>query len=154
MMVLALTAACGSPGGAGGLACLDIGMPVGIGLDISAPAAATIASARMEACWAGTCTARPVELSPSTGPVGTGCAGSGLSGMCSAQTAPTGGKSGFADFPGLPATPIRVTVTFDGGRARSLDVTPSFSRPGGPGCESLGPQAHLVVGADLELIAR
>jgi hypothetical protein len=129
-------------------------MPVGVGLDIPAPVASKISSATMEVCWAGNCVARQVELHPSSGPGETGCAGGSPTSVCSAQMTATGGKNGFADIPGLPATPVRVTVTFDDGRAHPVDVTPKFSSSGGPGCASLGPQAQLVVGADGEVLAR
>jgi hypothetical protein len=61
---------------------------------------------------------------------------------------PTGGKHGFAELPGLPASPVRVTLTLDGGRPQTLEVRPAFLYPNGPNCGGGGPQAQLIVGPD------
>jgi hypothetical protein len=146
---LAAATACGSPAGsAGSLACTEIGTLIGIGIDLSPLVAARVDGATLVACWAGNCTTRTVKLYPTSGAGTTRCTGDKPSDSCSALQTPTGGKQGFADLPGLPASPVRITLTFDDGRAQTLDVTPKLSYPNGPDCGGGGPQAQVVVAAD------
>jgi hypothetical protein len=146
---LAAATACGSPAGsAGPLACTAIGTPVGIGIDLSPPVAARVVGVTLVACWAGNCTTRTVELNPTSSAGTTICTGENPSDSCSAPQTPTGGKQGFADLPGLPASPVRITLTLDGGRAQTLDITPKVSYPNGPHCGGGGPQVQLIVAAD------
>jgi hypothetical protein len=118
---------------------------VGVGIDLSPGIAAKVSGATLLACWAGGCTTRKVELEPSTATGPTTCTGDKPSNVCSASMTPTGGKHGFADLPGLPAAPVRVTVTLSGFPEQTLDVTPTMSYPNGPDCGPGGPQARLVV---------
>jgi len=149
--VLVVAVSCGRPAGAPGEpACPAIGTPVGVSLTIPPEAVAGISVAKLEACWNGQCVTRDVDLQPATAPAQTTCDGT----ACSAQMTSTGGLHGFADVPGLPAQPVRVTVVFDDGKPHSVEVTPSFTQPGGPGCEPAGPQAQLVVAPDHKLLAR
>jgi hypothetical protein len=145
-LLLVAATACGSPAGSAGLpACTNIGTPLGVGIDLQPAIAAKVSGATLVACWAGDCTTRKVELYPSTAAGPTSCTGDKQSDACSAQMTPTGGKHGFADLPGLPAAPVRGTVTFSGFAEQTLDVTPTMSYPNGPACGPGGPQARLVV---------
>jgi hypothetical protein len=142
VLLLAAVTACGSPAGSGGSrSCTDIGARVGIGIDLQPVIAAKAGNATLIACWSGTCTTRTVELYPATAAGPTTC----TSGTCSVQAIPTGGKNGFADLPGLPSTPVQLTVTLDGFADQKLDVTPKPSYPNGPNCDAGGPQAQVVV---------
>lgn len=149
--VLVVAVGCGGPAGAPGqVACPAIGTPVGISLTIPPEAVAGISVANLEACWNGQCVTRKVDLQPATAPAQTTCNGT----ACSAQMTSTGGLHGFADVPGLPAQPVRVTVAFDDGKPHTIEVTPSFPQPGPPGCGSTGPQLQLVVAPNHQLLAR
>lgn len=152
-LVLAGVTACG--GGAGsGTECTGIGASAGIGVDVAPlPAGTTVRAAKVEACWAGSCREVPVELRAATQAVDQGCSGDGPDAACSATMRETGGATGFATLPGLPAEPIRVTVevgTVDGAvfARRELRVTPAAVYPNGPGCAAAGPQAQLTVDAE------
>jgi hypothetical protein len=149
--VLVVAAGCGQSAGAPPeTVCPAIGTPVGISLIIPPESVAGISVANLEACWNGQCVTRKVDLQPATAPASTTCAGT----ACSAQMTSTGGLHGFADVPGLPQQPVRVTATFDDGKPHSVEVTPSSAPPGPPGCGSTGPQIQLVVAADHNLLAR
>jgi hypothetical protein len=152
VVVLALTAGCGRAGSGPEVACPAIGTRVGIGLTVPAPAG--ISQATLEACWGGQCVTRPVDLMPETAAGEQTCTGTGPDSACGVSAVPTGGLQGFADIPGLPAQPIRVTVRFDDGRPHTTVVTPTFSEPGGPACGKAGPQAQLVAGAGREIKPR
>ncbi|MEU0797837.1 hypothetical protein ABZ342_47890 [Amycolatopsis sp. NPDC005961] len=147
--LLLLTAGCTTTPEA---ACPAIGTPVGIGLTVPDPAGITRAT--LEACWGDQCVTRPADLFPETAAGATTCTGTGPDGSCGASMVPTGGLRGFADIPGLPAEPVRVTVRFDDGKPHTVTVTPGFSHPGGPACGQGGPQAQLVAGADREIRPR
>ena len=134
------------------VACPAIGTRVGIGLTVPDPAGITRAT--LEACWGDQCVTRPADLFPETAAGATTCTGTGPDGSCGVSMVPTGGLQGFADIPGLPAEPIRVTVRFDDGKPHTAVVTPTFSHPGGPACGQGGPQAQLVAGADREIRPR
>lgn len=146
-----LVAGCGQAG-SGGVACPDIGTRVGIGLSVPDPAGVTRAT--LDACWGDQCVTRPVDLQPETAAGPTSCTGTGPDAACGAAMVPTGGLQGFADIPGLPAEPVKVTVRFDDGLPHTVTVTPGFLHPGGPACGQGGPQAQLVAGAGHELKPR
>ncbi len=149
--VLVLAVGCGQSAGAPPeTACPAIGTPIGISLTIPPESVAGISVANLDACWDGQCVTRKVDLQPSTAPASTTCVGS----ACSAQMTSTGGLHGFVDVPGLPAQPVRVTVTFDDGKPHSIEITPAFAQPGPPGCGQAGQQIQLVVAADHKLLAR
>jgi hypothetical protein len=141
-LLLAATTACGSPAGSGGgQTCTAIGPLVGVGIDLQPAAAAKVSDATVVACWSGACVTRAVELRPSTAAGPETCTGDN----CSVRAAPTGGKQGFADLPGLPSAPVRLTVKLAGFADQTLDVTPKLSYPNGPDCGAGGPQAQVVV---------
>ncbi|WP_158886694.1 hypothetical protein [Amycolatopsis anabasis] len=148
--LLFLATACGAPAGAGdGHPCTEIGTPVGISIDIAAPLADRARAVNVTVCWAGSCQAPRVDLFPSSEAGQSGCAGE----VCSAQARPTGAKHGFADVPGLPASPVRVTLALvsESGSTfseRVLEVTPALAYPNGPDCGAGGPQAGLTVAPD------
>lgn len=149
--ILVLAVGCGqSAGSSSQVECPAIGTPTGISLTIPPDAAAGLTVAKLDACWAGKCVTRKVGLQPATAPAQTSCAGD----SCSARMTSTGGLHGFADVPGLTEQPVQVTVAFDDGKPHHVQVTPSYTRPGGPGCAAAGPQAELVVTPDHELLAR
>ncbi|WP_410562209.1 hypothetical protein [Amycolatopsis sp. cmx-4-61] len=143
-----VTAGCTGPE----VACPAIGFAVGIGLSIQSPQG--ISRATLEACWRGQCVTRDVGLYPETSAGATTCTGTGPDSSCGTSMVPTGGLHGFADLPGLPAEPVRVTVRFDDGKPHSVEVTPSFTEPNGPACGKAGPQAQLVAGPGHELRVR
>src|SRR4051812_29262473 len=103
-MLAAVTAGCAGPE----VACTAIGARVGIGLSIPAPEG--ISRATLEACWRGQCVTREVGLYPETAGGATTCTGTGPDDSCGTSMVPTGGLTGFADIPGLPAEPVKVTV--------------------------------------------
>lgn len=147
--LLLLTAGCSATPE---VACPAIGTRIGIGLTVPEPAGITRAT--LEACWGDQCVTRPADLMPETAAGATTCTGTGPADSCGASMVRTGGLRGFADIPGLPAEPIRVTVRFDDGKPHTTVVTPAFSEPGGPACGKAGPQAQLVAGADREIKPR
>ncbi|WIX87109.1 hypothetical protein [Amycolatopsis sp. DG1A-15b] len=144
----AVTAGCAGPE----RACTAIGVPVGISLSIPSPNG--ISKATLEVCWRGRCVTDEVGLHPETSAGATTCTGTGPDSSCGTSMVPTGGLHGFATIPGLPAEPVQVTVRFDDGKPHTLEVTPSFAEPNGPGCGKDGPQAQLVAGPDHELRVR
>ncbi|MEU4518787.1 hypothetical protein AB0F52_08705 [Amycolatopsis sp. NPDC024027] len=147
-MLAAVAAGCTGPE----VACTAIGVPVGISLSIPSPNG--ISKATLEACWRGQCVTRDVVLSPETSAGTTTCTGTGPDSSCGTSMVPTGGLHGFADLPGLPAEPVKVTVRFDDGKPHTIEVTPAFVEANGPGCGKDGPQAQLVAGAGHELRVR
>jgi len=149
--VLALVPAlvgCGG-GGASERPCTGIGAQAGVGLDIAPPMAARTAKAVLKICWDSSCRTRRIHLSPSTRSVPTDCTGREPDDVCGAAAVRTGGKNGFADLPGLPKRPIKVTVILSDAVGkhflnRRIDVTPKAVFPNGPGCGEGGPQAALI----------
>ncbi|MDI2128444.1 hypothetical protein [Yinghuangia seranimata] len=148
--VLVLAVACGDESSSGASRqCTAVGTLVGITLDIAPPYADQIAGAHMRTCWDGACKDADVILSPSSRTDPKGCTGE----MCSAQVVFTGGKNGAAPVPGLPGTPVQVTLTLtpaSGGAplVRELAVTPTASYPNGKDCGSDGFQGRVAVAAD------
>ncbi|RSM41875.1 hypothetical protein DMA12_23295 [Amycolatopsis balhimycina DSM 5908] len=149
-LAAAVTAGCAGPGAGPEVACPAIGYVTGISLKIPTPAG--ISRATLDACWRGQCVTREVVLTPDTTAVASPCTG-GPDSACAASMVPTGGLRGFAEVPGLPAEPVRVTVRFDDGRPHTADITPAYSEPHGSACGKVGPQAQLLVGPDRELRA-
>jgi hypothetical protein len=140
--VLAAATACGSPAGTGGgQICTAIGTLVGVGVDVQPVIAAKVGDVALTACWSGTCVDRTVQLRPSTAAAQQTCVGD----TCSAHMIPTGGKNGFADLPGLPSTPVQLTVRLAGYPDQNLTVTPKLSYPNGPNCDAGGPQAQVSI---------
>ncbi|MGW4061699.1 hypothetical protein ACWEGE_25710 [Amycolatopsis sp. NPDC004747] len=133
-------------------ACTAIGVPIGISLSVPAPNG--VSKATLEACWRGQCVTRDVGLYPETSAGATTCTGTGPDSSCGTSMVPTGGLHGFADIPGLPAEPVKVTVRFDDGKPHTVEVTPALTEANGPGCGKDGPQAQLVAGPDHELRVR
>ena len=147
-MAVAVAAGCSGPGSV--VACPAIGYVTGISLTIPQPAG--ISRAKLEACWRGQCVTREVSLVPETTSAPSTCTGTGPDSACAASVVPTGGLRGFAEVPGLPAEPVRVTVRFDDGKPHTIDITPVYREPNGSACGKVGPQAPLlVVGPDREL---
>jgi hypothetical protein len=150
-LAAAVTAGCAGAGAGPEVACPAIGYLTGISLTIPQPAG--ISRATLEACWRGQCVTRDVVLTPDTTTAPSTCTGTGPDSACAASVVPTGGLRGFAEVPGLPAEPVRVTVRFDDGKPHTVDVTPATSEPHGPACGKVGPQVQLLVGPDRELRA-
>jgi hypothetical protein len=147
---LAVLTACGTGAGGGDRPCTLIGSRQGIGLEIPAPYAGKVAKAAMTICWNGACRRPNLHLTPSTKAVPQGCTGDAPDDTCGAVASPDGGKRGFAEVTGLPATPVQVTVVLRDARgARLLDqkisVTPHVTYPNGKECGAGAPQAQLVV---------
>ncbi|SEB45186.1 hypothetical protein SAMN04489727_1862 [Amycolatopsis tolypomycina] len=151
-VLAAVTTGCAGAGAGPEQACTAIGMPVGISLSIPSPDGVT--KATLEACWRGQCVTRDLGLYPETSAGATTCTGTGPDDSCGTSARPTGGLHGFADIPGLPAEPVKVTVRFDDGKPHTVEVTPAFGEPNGPGCGTGGPQAQLVAGEGHELRVR
>lgn len=120
--------------------CPAIAAPPGLTFDVPG---GQFTRAAVKACWSGHCTERSLDLHPSTVSVNTTCTAN----ACGAEAAPTGGRSGFAEIPGLPAAPVDVTVTFDDGPPRHLTVHPGPIPTGRP-CGDPGPQALITVAPD------
>jgi hypothetical protein len=154
LAVIAVTtlAACGGKGAplGAGQACTDIGVPVGVSLDIDSGYAPKVGGAKLMVCWDGTCQSSDVVLSPSTSAKSLPCTGTGPDAPCAAQAVPTGGKNGFANVAGLPEKPVDATLTLidPSGTpltAQTLRITPKALHPNGPDCGSGGPQTGLRV---------
>ncbi|WP_232832081.1 hypothetical protein [Nocardiopsis sp. FIRDI 009] len=145
LLMAGAVAGCASALG-GGRACTEIGVPVGVALEVAPPDAAGVRSAEVEVCWDGRCRSSEVELSESTESVDEGCE----DGTCGARSVPTGGRHGFAFVEGLPAEPVEVRLALLGEDGEELltdtvTVTPEMLEPNGPGCGEGGPQAGVVV---------
>ncbi|PRX44629.1 hypothetical protein B0I33_111141 [Prauserella shujinwangii] len=159
-LVLVAVTACGSSAGSGERACTAIAARAGIGVDLAPPPEGTEPrEATVEACWGGSCRTVSVELVPETAATETTCEGDEPDSVCSARMRETGGLTGFADLPELPAEPVEVTltvVTADGGEYahRTLRVTPELVYPNGPGCGGEAAQAHLTVDSQGRVHAR
>ena|SRR5438067_3106055 len=150
VLLVAFAAGCGRPAGSESQGCSEFGVPPGISLTV--PAAVTgISRATLEACWAGRCVSRQVDLLPATTAGGTTCSSTGPDGVCSARMVPSGDLTGFTEVPGLPAAPVQVTLTFDDGKRHSVPITPTAVSMGAAQCGTGGPQAKLVVGPDHEI---
>ncbi|GLY70869.1 hypothetical protein Atai01_74880 [Amycolatopsis taiwanensis] len=136
-----LLTACGTQAGAPGRPCTEIAALVGINVRITPSVAGRFAdTTSLEACWNGSCHTYPFVLSPATTAADSTCAGTGPDDTCSAQVRETGGKTGFAVIPELPAAPVRVTFA-----GETLTVTPKAVYPNGPDCGTGGPQVELTV---------
>lgn len=135
----ALVTACSAQATAPIHPCPAIGSVVGIGVQIDPEVADRFGSTEpIQVCWQGKCESAPVLLTPATVAMGTECTEQ----ACSAHMRETGGKTGIATIPDLPAAPV--TVTFAG---QTLTVTPKQAQPNGPGCGAGGAQAQLTVDA-------
>jgi hypothetical protein len=145
LAALGVLAACGSTAGSGA-DCTLVGGPTGVRLEIRPPFAAKVTRASLTACHDGSCRTSGVRLDPSTSTRPGGCAG----GVCSGSAVLTGGRHGFADIPGLPKSPVRVTVVLRGASGdrvldRTVTVTPKGVFPNGSRCGETGRQASVVV---------
>ena len=127
---LLLLAGCSAPT----LACTEIGSTSGISVTVLAPYAAQVDALRLEACWAGQCQQRDVELAPGSDTIDQGCSGTDPDDTCSATAVPNNTLVGFAELSELPAGPITVAavLTVDGRRvtlaeaARGAETTLSL----------------------------
>ncbi|RSM77005.1 hypothetical protein DMH04_35770 [Kibdelosporangium aridum] len=144
---------CGSTlEGAGG-ACSGAAIRKGISLDIDPAYAPKVGSARLTACWNGSCQDKDLELYPSTAASALPCTPTGPDTACGARMAPTGGKNSFADLPELSAGPVEVTLRLidpagaEIGAPR-LTITPKVSYPSGPDCGGGTPQGGVLVSPD------
>ena len=145
LATVSLLAACGSSAGSGGECTLVAGR-TGVRLEIRPPFAAEVTGATLTVCHDGSCHRFAPRLDASTTTRSDGCTGE----VCSGTAVRTGGRQGFADVPGLPAGPVRVTVVLRGASgARVLDrtvtVTPKGVFPNGRRCGESGRQASVVV---------
>jgi hypothetical protein len=151
LLVPLLVAGCGNPFGAGAGDCTAIGALVGVSVDIEpSPAGQKAGAATLEACWAGECQTRTLELHPLATAVQETCTGDKPDDVCSARSEPTDTMNGFADIPDLPTSPVRLTLTVTdtaGVRmaTQTLEVTPKTVYPNGPDCAPGGPQARLTM---------
>ncbi|MEV2275372.1 hypothetical protein AB0I72_07280 [Nocardiopsis sp. NPDC049922] len=132
-----------------GRACTEIGVPVGVSLDVAPSDAAAVRTAEVEVCWDGRCRGSEIELSESAESVDEGCE-EGAEGACTARSAPTGGLTGFAPVDDLPTDPVEVRVALrgEGGEELFTDTvtaTPGMLEANGPGCGEGGPQTGVVV---------
>ncbi|TNC29563.1 hypothetical protein [Amycolatopsis alkalitolerans] len=140
LVLLVVLTACGTQAGAPERACTAIGAMPGISVAIAPSVAARFGgTAGIDVCWNGSCHGYPVVLTPATTAVATPCTG-GPDDTCGARMRETGGKTGFATVPGLPAAPV--TLTFSG---ETVSVTPELVYPNGPACGAGGPQAKITV---------
>lgn len=98
-------------------ACPAIALEEGISLDVPPEVAAGLGRVSLELCWAGDCV--------------TGSA--------------PGGEHVFIPIRGLPATPIKTTVTLGDRKPHALVVTPAIVYPAGKACGGGVPVAKLVV---------
>jgi hypothetical protein len=136
-------------------ACTQIGVPVGVNVEVRAPLAQDVRTATLKVCWDGKCVTPPLELHASSVTDDTTCIGNRPEDSCSAQmsSAQTNGnadKSGFASIPDLPARPVEATLTLDGTQPRQSEIRlhPKMHFPNGSLCPGGGPQAGLVVSGD------
>lgn len=140
--------------------CTEIGAPAGVGVNIEATIAQHVTNdATLRVSWGSTNIEAELTLAPSTDAVDQGCSGENESSVCSATASPTGGKTGFADVPQLPAEPVDVTLVLTelDGEPRVLDqvqLTPAATYPNGPNCPVGGNQAQLRVDATGEVHPR
>ncbi|WP_141577401.1 hypothetical protein [Actinomadura sp. WMMA1423] len=141
-------AACGSEGEGAGRPCTLIGSDPGVSLTV--PDGSRAASASMRVCWNGACQEPPIELTPTSKTVSTGCDGDGPDAACGASASPDGGKAGFARIQGLPKAPVQVTLKLRDAQGRTfvderVDATPKATFPNGPHCDEGAPQVGLTV---------
>ncbi|MFI6575841.1 hypothetical protein ACIBFB_08565 [Nocardiopsis sp. NPDC050513] len=132
-----------------GRGCTEIGVPVGVSLDVAPSDAAAVRTAAVEVCWDGRCRGSETALQESTEAVGETCE-EGPDGACTASFAPTGGRSGFVAVEDLPTDPVEVRVALrgeDGAElfADTVTATPETLEANGPGCGEGGPQTGVVV---------
>ncbi|WP_236789340.1 hypothetical protein [Amycolatopsis sp. GM8] len=141
LLLMVVLAACGTQAGAPGQPCTGIGTPVGIGVQIApAVAARFMDTTSLDACWNGSCHTYQVQLHAATAAAETSCTGTGPDDACTAHMRETGGKTGFATIPDLPAAPVQATFA-----GETVTVTPKLLYPNGPTCGGGGPQASLTV---------
>jgi hypothetical protein len=137
-------------------ACTQIGVPVGVNVEVRAPFAEDVHMATLHVCWDGKCVTPPLELHTSSVAGDTTCIGNRPEDSCSAQVSSAqtpssnADKSGFASIPDLPARPVEATLTLDDPqpREREIQLHPKMHFPNGPLCQGGGPQAGLVVSGD------
>lgn len=146
--VLAAATGCGAAAGSGSQPCTLIAAQPGVSVDVAPRVASkTSGEGTLEVCWAGQCRSRDVSLRGSTKPAEPTCRDD----SCSAQLTPTGRERAFVQVSGLPAKPVRVTLTLRGSGGESvvretLRVAPEKVHPNGRDCGGGATQADLVVG--------
>jgi predicted small secreted protein len=145
--------ACASTLEGAGPSCTGAAIRKGISLDIDPAYAAKVGTARLTACWNGSCQDKDLELYPSTASSAAPCTPTGPDTPCSAVSVQTGGKHSFADLLDLPAGPVEVTLRLiDPAGAQlsapRLTITPDVRYPSGPDCGGGTPQGGLLVSPD------
>ncbi|MEV0600437.1 hypothetical protein AB0I82_14250 [Streptomyces sp. NPDC050315] len=139
LAALALLTACGSSDGTHPCTLKDA--PAGIHVKVPPELANRTADATLTACWDDTCRKRTLRLRDS-GP-----------------EEPATIWPGFAQVPGLPGKPVRVTLEFKNQRGTTVldkqtTVTPKPTYPNGRNCSPAGHQARLTVTEQGTLIPR
>jgi hypothetical protein len=158
-LTAALAVACSVLTGCGfilegsGLACGGAAVRKGIALDIDPAYAPKVGSARLTACWNGSCQDKDLELYPSTAATAMQCTTTSVDTACGAQLVPTGGANSFADLPEMPAGPVEVTLRLiDPAGAEisapRLTITPKVGYPSSPDCGGGTPYGGLLVSSD------
>ncbi|MTD54829.1 hypothetical protein [Amycolatopsis pithecellobii] len=92
----------------------------------------------LDVCWNGSCHTYPLTSNSETVAAGATC--TGPADACMARMRETGGKTGFAMIPGLPAAPVQVIFA-----GQTATVAPEIRYPNGPDCGGGGPQGQLTV---------
>ncbi|WP_173137668.1 hypothetical protein [Kibdelosporangium persicum] len=133
--------------------CSGAAIRQGISVDVDPAYAPKVGSARLSACWNGSCQHSALEFYPSTAGKSSSCPSGGPDTACAARMAPTGGLHSFADLRELPAGPVEVTLTLidpagAGLGAHQVVVTPKVRYPAGPECGGGTPQGGLFVSPD------
>lgn len=151
LAAIATLSACGMNTGGGGVACPAIAVRAGISITIDPAYAPMVSTAKLKACWDGSCQDHDVPLFPSTAASGTPCSpAAGAHSACGAIVNPTGGTNGFADIARLPEKPIDVTLTLTGAvtKEQTLSITPKVVYPSSPECGGDQRTAGLAVSPD------
>lgn len=153
-VALASVTACGAPGGHGHV-CTLRGAVSGITVRVAPGVAHKVSDAVVTTCWGDTCRKSELRLRTEPGDA------SGSQAPQDPVVRPSGSPHesvapahvpGFAVVRGLPAEPVRVTLTFrDAAGATVLDrttkLTPKPSHPNGEDCPAGDPQGALRVTA-------
>ena len=145
LTAVVLCTACAG-GGAGPLACTEIGASPGVSITVAESMARSIEDPKLEICDDG-CRTYDLALQPGSETVDLGCDSTEPEGSCSASARPNGTLVGFVVVDQLAAEEVAVTV-LSGGERYSTTGTPEWVYPNGPDCPGEALQLSLTLDDD------
>lgn len=142
LTAVVLSTACAG-GGAGPLACTEIGASPGISITVAESMAASIEDPKLEICQ-DECRTYDLELQPGSETVDLGCDSTEPEGSCSASVRPNGTLVGFVVVDQLTSGEVAVSL-LSGSERYSTTGVPELVYPNGRGCPGEALQLSLTL---------